>query len=113
MTNHAITLFIGSAFSLALEWQDADGTPVDLTGWSARLQVRADTDSTVALVDATDGDGITLDDAGHIDVELTPADTATLDAGTAVWDLVLVNPSTEPQPPLIGGTATIRRPVSR
>lgn len=114
MMQHSIELYVATAFSLALEYQDSDGVPVDLTGWSARLHVRSEPDSATTLIAATsDNGGITLDGAGHIDVALDAADTADLEPGTAAWDLVLVNPSSEPQPPLMGGTCTIRRPVSR
>lgn len=66
--------------------------PVDMTGWTARAQIREKEDSAVALLSLTTENGmIALDNAGNIDI--TIADDA-FDATTAkkgVFDLELVN----------------------
>lgn len=84
---------------LDLAWRQAGGvTPVNITGYTARMQVRRKFTSEDALLSVTEASGITLGGVlGTIVVGLTAAQTATLplsDSGTihAVYDLELVSP---------------------
>jgi len=75
----------------------ADMLPIDLTGYSAKMQVRPDYASTTVLVElTTENDGITITPAsGKIDLYISDADTAvlTFTADPAVYDLELVPPA--------------------
>lgn len=84
----------GANFDYTLTWQTG-GTAVNLTGYSARMQVRDSYDAGTAIVSLTNGTGITLGGtAGTIEVALTATQTAALD-GTpniqALYDLELVS----------------------
>ena len=64
--------------------------PVNLTGYTARMQVRESYDSASAVVSLTSGSGIALGGtAGTIDVTVSSTATAALDAGQYVYDLEL------------------------
>ena len=86
-----IALEQGASFSRTITWKDSDGNPVDLTGSTARMQVRtaiANRSTTAPLVDLTNGSGITLGGtAGTIVVNITAAQTAALKITRAPYDL--------------------------
>lgn len=68
---------------------------VDLTGYTARMQMRTAVGATDVLVDlTTENSGITLDAAtGEITLSMSATDTAALAWRQAVYDLELVAPS--------------------
>jgi hypothetical protein len=64
---------------------------VDLTGYTAKLQVRPFVDSTDVLLSLTSGAGITLGGvAGTIDLAVTAIQTAAIGRGVYPYDLVLI-----------------------
>lgn len=89
----------GATFSKVVTWKTgatkATATPVDLTGCTARMQVRAKIDSTSALLDlTTENDGIILGGvAGTIDFcRLTAAASAAITWKSGVYDLEIIFP---------------------
>lgn len=89
-----LNCYQGANFDYTLTWQTG-GTPVNLTNYSARMQVRESYDAGTAIVSLTSGTGITLGGtAGSIVIELSSAQTASLD-GTPnkqyIYDLELVS----------------------
>jgi hypothetical protein len=91
-----LTMYQGASFDYNLVWNTTAGTvtsPVDLTSWSARMQVRESYDSTTPVLSLTSGTGITLGGtAGSILIEASPVQTAAIDAGQYVYDLEMVSP---------------------
>ena len=88
-----LTCYQGASFDRTLTWK-IDGTAVNLTGYSARMQVRSTYSSSTAVVSLTDGSGITLGGAaGTIVIEITAATTAGIAEGQYVYDLELVSGS--------------------
>lgn len=84
----------GTTFTKTLTWSK-DGSPVDLTSYTAAMQVRSTYSSSSAVVSLTDGHGITLGgDAGTIQITIDNATTAGLTAGDYVYDLELTSGST-------------------
>lgn len=82
----------GATFDYSLTWS-AGGSAVDLTNYSARMQVRESYDSPNAIVSLVSGTGIALGGtAGTIDLLIDAEDTAALD-GTPntqfIYDLEL------------------------
>ena len=72
----------------------ADLIPVDLTGCTARMQVRSEVTSPVVLVELTTENGrILLGGAdGTVDLLISAADTAAFAWEAGVWDLEIVHP---------------------
>lgn len=84
------TIEQGATFNLLLTWQ-INNVPVNLTGYTARLQARIDVDETDTILSLTTGAGITLGGAaGTISLDQTGTQTAILPAGTYVYDLELI-----------------------
>lgn len=72
-----------------------DGVPLDLTGYTAALQVRDSYTATDAEISLTSGSGITLGGtAGTIAVVVSSTVTAGVAANTYVYDLELYSGST-------------------
>lgn len=86
-----ITIEQGSVFTLNLTYQDSAGTPINLTGYTARMVVRAKYASTTTLLDLTSASGaITLSSVGVVIATATATLTAALSAPqTGVYDLEL------------------------
>jgi len=85
-------------------WQGADydktftvtqnGTALNWTGYSARMQVRNSSDATATLLSLTNtaGSGITLGGtAGTIAIAITSTQSAAISAGSYAYDLELVS----------------------
>ena len=82
----------GSTFTRTLVYK-VDGTAVDLTGYTARMQVRKSvTDSTVLLSLTTDNSTIVITGATGTVTLTVPATTmAAVAAGSWVYDLEIVS----------------------
>lgn len=81
----------GATFTKSITWKDSAGDPVDLTGYTARMQVRADPD-TAEILELTTSGGITLGGvAGTIALLASAATTAALAPGIYRYDLELVS----------------------
>lgn len=71
-----------------------DGTPLDLTGMSAKMQVKptASLSSTAYVTASTVSGEITLGGAlGTVDVVLSDEDTELIPVGTQYYDVIVIN----------------------
>jgi hypothetical protein len=83
----------GTTFQRTLTYT-LDEAPINLSGYSARLQVRQAHYSTDPLVSLVSGSGISISgSAGIIDIEISSSDTSDMVAGTHVYDLEIESPS--------------------
>lgn len=84
----------GATFKKVVTWKaGTPATPVDLTGCTARAQIRATVTSPDVLHEMTSapGGGITLDDVlGEVMIDIDAATTAGFAWKTAVYDLEIV-----------------------
>ncbi len=107
-----ITIEQGATFTMNLTWRDESNALVDLTGYTARMQVRKDIASSQTLLSLTSGSGITLGGAaGTISITASAATTAAIAATSGVYDLELVSGSTVTR--LLQGNVTISKNVTR
>lgn len=83
----------GATFDVTLTWKDSAGDPIDITGYSARMDIRANIDEDTAIHSMTsaNGDIVLGDAAGTIQLLITAADTEAFDFQTAVYDLELIS----------------------
>jgi hypothetical protein len=90
-----ITCEQGATFTRRFTITESDGTPFYLNGYSARMQVRRDIDSSTVLLSITSATpSIVLSNAlGVIDVYLTPTQTASL-TRSGVYDLEIIKTAT-------------------
>ena len=87
-----LTMYQGASWDYTLTWTTS-GTPVNLTNYTARMQVRVSHPDQATVLSITSGSGITLGGtAGTILLEASPATTAGVPSGQYVSDLELVSP---------------------
>lgn len=89
-----LTIYQGATFRRRLRWMDAARQPIDLTGCTARMQIREEVDATAVLLGlTTENARIALGGAaGTIDLTIAATDTAALTWPAGVWDLEIVHP---------------------
>jgi hypothetical protein len=107
-----ITIFRETAFTLRVNVKDSAGNPFDLTGWSAKAEVRkAYSKELLAAM------GIVFPNAvfGSVALSIPAAATAGLALQQARWDLLLFSPAPDlvPVGPIIGGAAFIAAPITQ
>lgn len=110
-----LTIYQGATFRKRLAWKAGKpAVPVDLTGCTARMQVRSEIESPVVLLALTTEDGgIALGGAaGTVDLYVSDEDTAAITWTAGVYDLEIVHPSGEVTR-LIQGSVSVSPEVTR
>lgn len=86
-----VTVDQGGVFVEIYEHRDDAGELVDVTGYEARLQIREDVEDDEAVLELTDGAGITVGtNDGLFTVRATATQTAALEIETGVYDLEIL-----------------------
>lgn len=97
MTAGALDIVVeqGTTFQKKLTWVDdsVPAVPIDITGYTARMQIREELESTGFIIELTTGNGrISLGGAnGEIDLLISDTDTALLTIECGVYDLELIS----------------------
>ena len=99
----------GATFQRQFEYTNDDGTPFDLTGYSALMQIRQTPDAELALEHEP-----TIDtETGMLTVTLTAEETATLTLPDYVYAIELYAPGNEPTIRLVEGAVEVSPEVVR
>lgn len=108
-----ITVEQGVTYKQSLIWQDEFGVALDLTNFTARMQIRHKLESVAPLVSLTELAGITLGGvAGTIDIVIVSDVTNAIENKKGVYDLELVSAAGEVTR-LIEGNVTFILGVTR
>ena len=105
--NYTFIIEQGATTDFEIVWKDSTGSPVDLSNYHARMQVRSDYGSTgtlyATLSSSLDSDGTGLNFSGSsgtnsptegtIGVFISDTNTAAMDFSKAVYDLEIVSAS--------------------
>jgi hypothetical protein len=109
MITQDLTLWRGHDFEADFFFEDADGQPIDLTGWSFYSQARK-----VASGDLVKDLAPVLQDAEAGHVRITVPRAAPLPEGRFVWDMVADDPDGLRWPePLVAGNLIFATPVTK
>lgn len=86
------TIDKGATFSLTVTYKDAAGDPVNLTGWTARMQIRETPSSASTLLTSTGGSPtIAISNTnfatGVISITISAANTANIAVPVAYYDI--------------------------
>jgi hypothetical protein len=89
---YKITCDQGATFERVITVKDSTGSPMNLTGYTARMQVRREIESSTTLVELTTQNGrITLGGAaGTISLSMDAATTAAIE-DEGVYDLEIIS----------------------
>lgn len=112
------TIDQGSYWTRLITWKDADGDPIDLTGYTARLQWRKRYEDDAVLEITTENGGITLGGVdGTIQLDIFAGDTSPItingDTATFLYDLEMIPGSESTAHRLLQGKFTLTREVTR
>jgi len=104
----------GATFKQSFDWA-TNGSPVNLTGYAARMQMRNPIESPVVIHElTTENGGITFSNvlAGKIDLFISDADTSAFNFDSCVYDLEMIAPNSDVTR-LIEGEITLSKEVTR
>ena len=109
-----LDIWQGQTFTQEIVWKDSIGTPVDLTNYTARMQVRKKVKSSTTEIELTTANGrISLGTTnGTITLTISATDTASLDFTCAVYDLELES-QTSVVTRVLEGSVTLHPEVTR
>jgi hypothetical protein len=107
----------GATFTRTLTWTDSAKKARDLTGYTARMQVRSSVESSSVIVELTTVNGkitlgTTTDTKGQVTLLLSATTTAALTPGQYVYDLELVSAGGEVTR-LLEGNFVVKAEVTR
>lgn len=107
----------GATFTAVLTWEDPDENPIDITGYTAAMQIRPSMESEDVLADLTSSPaaGLTLGGtAGTIAIRIEADVTDAMPVGRSVYDLELTSGGDPAEVTrLVEGLVTVRRQVTR
>lgn len=105
----------GARFQFSVAVKNSDGTAKDLTGYSARMQVRATKASSTVLMEATTGLGtITINAPGGIvSVNIGAVATAAMAWNSGYYDMEIYTVDTNEVIRIVEGFASMNKEVTR
>jgi hypothetical protein len=103
----------GATFTKLITWKDSVGNPTNLTGFTARLQIRESLKAATTIISLTNTAGITLGGTlGTINILISATSTSAITASKGVYDLELQAPDGTVTR-LLEGKVTIKPEVTR
>lgn len=89
-----LTIDKGATYRKTFFWKDSAGVPIDLTGYTARMQIRENYSSNTLIAElTTENGGITITPLeGKIELFLSDTDTTALTQSKGVYDIELLAP---------------------
>lgn len=109
--NYNVEAYQGATFELAFAWSN-DDVRVDLTGYTARMQIREAYSSPQPILTLTSNSEITLGgDTGTVTVVIAASVMEGVPAKQYIYDLELVNGTTVTR--IIQGTFIVKAEVTR
>jgi hypothetical protein len=110
------TIDQGANWYLTVTYQNPNGTAINITGYTAALQLRSlPSDATAVLTLTTQNGGITITGAtGTVAIQATATQTGLIDEGNYVYDLeIYSNSSPSVTTRLIQGQIVVSAEVTR
>jgi hypothetical protein len=91
-STYDITAEQGANYTATLTYRDSSNVLINLTGYTARMQVRKTIGSSAPYLSLTNASGITLGGAaGTVAIAISAAALAAVPAGNYVYDLELIS----------------------
>jgi hypothetical protein len=84
----------GATWYLTVTYENPNGTPINITGYTAALQLRSLPSDATAVLSLTTGAGITITGAtGTVAIEASATQTRAIDEGNYYYDLEISSPA--------------------
>jgi hypothetical protein len=82
----------GADWFITFTYKDAAGLPINLTGFSSKMQLRTNHSDSVAVLSLSSGEGMTIDSLlGKISVHATATQTGAIAFGDYFYDLEITS----------------------
>jgi len=109
-----IQMRTNETFSMQLVYKDRNKLPIDITGYTAHMQVRNKPGGNVLILDSNNvGNSITVDGPnGVVNVEFGVDNMLGVTAQKGAYDLALIDPADKPAV-VVEGTVAIIKGVTR
>lgn len=93
--NYDITIYQGTTYNQQFTWKDQNDTPINLTGYTARMMARTSVDAPTPFITLTTANGgIALGGAaGTITLVMNDSGTSGLTNTSGVYDLEVIDGS--------------------
>jgi hypothetical protein len=102
----------GADWYVTFVYEDSTGTPINITGFTAAMQLRSLPSDSATALSLTTGSGITITGAtGTIAIHATAAQTGAIQAGVYYYDLEITGSGIVTR--LIQGQITVSAQVTR
>ncbi len=114
--SYNVTIDQGANWFLNINYDNPDGTPINLAGYSAALQMRSlpETPTAVLSLSSSAGGGITITAAtGLVAITATATQTRAIDEGTYYYDCEITDTFTGVVTRLVQGQAVVTPEVTR
>jgi len=110
-STYNFTIEQGATFLMTITWDDEAGDPIDLTDYTAALEIRSNNRRDLIKRMTSGGGGLTMGGpAGTVVVLISNTDTAAMDFTTAVYDLELTASGVVTR--VLQGTVTLSKEVT-
>lgn len=102
----------GATFTFSIVWKDSSEAPINITGYSAKMQARDKAGGKQLCFTLTHTDGIAIDGPnGKVSVTITPERTSKLIFPKSYYDILLTSPSGT-KTRILEGTLTLSKAVT-
>lgn len=106
-------IFQGEDFDFNATYKTSQGSIIPLTGYTAKMQARADYSSETPVLELDETDGLTIDEAGgKITVAISHEKSEAIPAGVYVYDLEITSPA-DKKTTFLFGKITVFAEVTR
>lgn len=92
--SYNVSIDQGADWYLNVTYDNPNGTPVNITSYTAALQLRSLPESATTVLSLSTGSGITITGAsGLVAIHATATQTRAIDEGTYYYDLEITSPA--------------------
>jgi hypothetical protein len=104
----------GDTFKMRVTYKNPNGTVIDLSDYSAKMDVRNEPAGKILCATINSSSGIDIDGPnGTIDIEFTPAQTRKFTTPSAAYQLKIINDTTGEHNTLVRGYLSVTPAVIR
>lgn len=99
----------GATFEQEIRYKDSTGNPIDLTGYTAKMQIRNAKDNTLVIELSTDNGKITITE-NQLNIVISATETSAMSLKDMVYDLEITKDSIVTR--LLQGNVVISKEVT-
>lgn len=82
-----------ASFQTTITWTEDDGTPIDMTGYTVKMDIKTGYDGNLILsLDSADDSITVVEASGQMTFVITPSQTASFNFVRAFFDVVATSP---------------------